>query len=158
MWPNLNQDHPLRESSLENNVGSISLWPLVYEGQTNAVIGCVKPAPHHWGDVERQAMITFTRQAALSLQNARLLESERSRRMEAEALFKTTTALTSNLDLGRVLNNILVELYRVVDFSSAGIHLLDQDILRTVAAQGLMIDATAVIWARSPDCPKDSPG
>ena len=145
----LKSDHPLRGLSLKNEVGSISLWPLVYEGQTNAVIGCVKPTPYHWGDVERQAMITFTRQAALSLQNARLLESERSRRMEAEALFKTTAALTSNLDLGRVLNNILVELYRVVDFSSAGIHLLDQDILRTVAAQGLMIDGTQILGNES---------
>ncbi|MFN2146038.1 MAG: GAF domain-containing protein [Anaerolineales bacterium] len=138
----LKPDHPLKQVSLENAVGSISLWPLIYEGEINAVIGCVKPGSYHWGDVERQAMVTFTRQAALSLQNARLLEAERSRRMEAEALYKTTAALTSNLDLGRVLNNVLVELYRVVEFSSAGIHLLDTDILRTVAAQGLMIDTT----------------
>lgn len=141
----LSPEHPVRELALNSGVGSISLWPLIFEGQTNTVIGCVKPDPYNWGDVERQAMLTFTRQAALSLQNARLLEAERSRRMEAEALYKTTTALTSNLDLGRVLNNILVELYRVVDFSSAGIHLLDQNLLRTVAVQGLMIDTTKML-------------
>jgi PAS domain S-box-containing protein/putative nucleotidyltransferase with HDIG domain len=138
-------EDPFREFLLVNRVGALSLWPLVYEDRTIAVIGCVQREPHQWGDVERQAMLTFIRQATVSLQNARLLESERSRRMEAEALFKTTTALTSSLDLGRVLNNILVELYRVLDYASAGIHLLESESLRTVAAQGLMIDATDLI-------------
>jgi len=138
-------DHPVRELALENEIGSITLWPLVYESQTNAVIVCTKPDSYHLGDVESQAMLTFTRQAALSIQNARLLEAERSRRMEAEALIKTTTALTSNLDLGRVLNNILVEFFRVVDFASAGIHLLEFDAFNTVASQGLMIDSTEMI-------------
>ncbi|MBN2045257.1 MAG: GAF domain-containing protein [Anaerolineales bacterium] len=143
-------DHPLRQAALENDIGAVSLWPLVYEDQTIAVIGCVKPEPYTWGDIEQQAMMTFTRQAAVSIQNARLLESERNRRMEAEALFKTTTALTSNLDLGRVLNNILVELYRVVDYASAGIHLLELNKLRTVAVQGLMIDPTEIIGRELP--------
>ena len=146
----LQSDHPIRDLALEKNIGAVSLWPLVYEDETIAVIGCVKPDPYTWGDVERQAMMTFSRQAAVSIQNARLLESERNRRMEAEALYKTTTALTSNLDLGRVLNNILVELYRVVDYATAGIHLLELDSLRTVAAQGLMIDTTDIIGREMP--------
>ena len=138
-------DHPLIEASKAEQVGAISLWPLVYEGQTIAVIGCFKARPYRWREEEQDAMMTFTRQAAVSIQNARLLEAERIRRMEAEALYKTTAALTSSLDIDRVLDNILVELYRVVDYASANIQLLEEDIVRVVAAQGLLLAPNLVV-------------
>lgn len=141
----LDPGNTLIELSKAQKVGAISLWPLVYEGLTIAVVGCFKPRPYRWREEEQDAMMTFSRQAAVSIQNARLLEAERNRRMEAEALYKTTTALTSSLDIDLVLDNILVELYRVVDYASANIQLLEDDIVRVVAAQGLLLAPNLVV-------------
>ncbi|MGD2027444.1 MAG: GAF domain-containing protein, partial [Anaerolineales bacterium] len=135
----LPEDQLLRQLAEKEGLRSISLWPLVYEEKTIAAVGCYGKAPNGWAEEETDAMMTFARQAALSIQNARLLEAERNRRMEAEALYKTTTALTSTLDMNKVLDNILVELYRVVDYASASLQLLVDDIVRITAVQGFQI-------------------
>jgi HD-GYP domain-containing protein (c-di-GMP phosphodiesterase class II) len=141
----LSQDHPLYHCASADGIKSISIWPLVYEGKTIAEVACCKREPYYWSDDEKSVLMTFARQAAISIQNARLLEAERTRRYEAEALYKTTIALTSTLDIDTVLDNILVELYRVVDYSSASLQLIEGDIVRIVAVQGLQIETNDIL-------------
>ncbi len=52
---------------------SMALWPLRYEGQTIAAIGCYYNQPHRWDTIERETMESFARQAAVALRNAQLL-------------------------------------------------------------------------------------
>ena len=137
--------HSLRHVALQEGIRSISIWPLVYEGKTIAEVACCKRNPYAWNDDEKSVLMTFARQAAISIQNARLLEAERHRRYEAEALYKTTIALTSTLDVDKVLENLLVELYRVVDYSSASLQMLENDVVRIVAVQGLLVKADEVV-------------
>ncbi len=54
---------------------AVALWPLVYEGRTVAAVGCYYDAPHTWSEAEQEAMQTFARQAAVTLENARLYAS-----------------------------------------------------------------------------------
>ena len=124
LTPNMHElppDQPLRQIALAEGIQSSALWPLVYEGRTIAAFGCYRENPYICDDDEKEIMMVFARQAAAAIENARLLEAERTRRYEAEALYKTTTTLTSTLDIERVLSNILVELYRVVDYASASL-------------------------------------
>ncbi len=141
----LPEDAFIRLVAEAEGLRSIALWPLVYEGVTIAAVGCYSKSLHYWTEDHKEVMMTFARQAAVSLENARLFEAERNRRMEAEALYKTTSALTSTLDINKVLSNILVELYRAIDYSSASVKLLDGETIRIVAAQGLMIDAEKMV-------------
>ncbi|NOX60928.1 MAG: GAF domain-containing protein [Chloroflexi bacterium] len=53
---------------------AVSLWPLVYEGRVVAVVGCYYNEPHNWTDIDRETMQTFSRQAAVALRNAQLVE------------------------------------------------------------------------------------
>jgi len=138
-------DAQLAESGAKEGLKSVAIWPLIYEGKMIAAVACAKHEPYLWTDDEASVLMTFARQAAISIQNARLLEAERNRRFEAEALYKTTTALTSTLDINMVLDNILVELYRVVDYYSASLQLLDDDVVRIVAVQGLHINPDQII-------------
>ena len=131
-------------------VVSVAMWPLVYEEKNIAALACYRREPYIYSDDEIDVMTAFARQAAVSLQNARLMEAERSRRMEAEALYKTTLALTSSLDIERVLSNILVELYRVIDYYASSLHLLEGDSLKVVAAEGLHIIPEKLINTQYP--------
>ncbi|HKJ26075.1 MAG TPA: GAF domain-containing protein, partial [Anaerolineales bacterium] len=143
----LPEESYLRELAEAEGVVSIGLWPLVYEEKTIAALGCYRKEPYAYSEDENDVMMAFARQAAVSLENARLMELERSRRMEAEALYKTTLALTSSLDIDQVLSNILVELYRVIDYYVASLHLLEGDLVRIVAAEGLHIEPQNLIGA-----------
>jgi len=138
-------DDRLVESGSAEGLKSVAIWPLIYEGKMIAAVACSKPEPYLWTEDEASVLMTFARQAAIAIQNARLLEAERNRRYEAEALYKTTIALTSTLDINKVLDNILVELYRVVDYYSASLQLLDEDVVRIVAVQGLHVNPEKII-------------
>ncbi|GBC84017.1 Cyclic di-GMP phosphodiesterase PdeB [bacterium HR11] len=54
-------------------VRSMAVWPVVYEARTRAFIECVYDRDRSWSDDERELMQAYTRQAAIALENARLM-------------------------------------------------------------------------------------
>jgi PAS domain S-box-containing protein len=83
-----------------------------------------------------ELMSLFADQAAIAIENARLLEAERKRRQEAETLSRAMRALTSTLDMDHVLNAILLQLSRVLPFDSACVFLIENGNMRVVAGRG----------------------
>jgi PAS domain S-box-containing protein len=80
---------------------------------------------------------TFADQAAIAIDNARLLEAERRRRIEAETLQEAASTLGTSLELDQVLNNLLASLQRVVPYDSACVFLREGDFVHAVAGAGL---------------------
>jgi PAS domain S-box-containing protein len=78
----------------------------------------------------------FADQAAIAVENARLLEAEARRRREAETLQAATQALTATLDLPRVFELILRELRQVVPYDSASVQQLKGDWLEIIGVHG----------------------
>jgi PAS domain S-box-containing protein len=78
----------------------------------------------------------FADQAAIAVENARLLEAEARRRREAETLRAATQALTATLDLQQVLQSILRELRRVVPYDSASVQQLRGNWLEIIGGHG----------------------
>ncbi len=76
------------------------------------------------------------RPVAVAIQQARLLEEERTQRQLAETLQEVARILGSTLDQDQVLGTILDQLARVIAFDSAVILLLDEDELQLVAQKG----------------------
>jgi HD-GYP domain-containing protein (c-di-GMP phosphodiesterase class II) len=95
-------------------------------------------------------LTTFANQAAIAIENARLYQkaqqelAERKRAEEevrrhlerAEALREIDRAITSTLDLPKVLDIILQELERVISYHSAGIFLFSDGTARLTAGRG----------------------
>ncbi len=63
-------------------------------------------------------------------------EAEKSARRTTEALRETMAALTAALDLGEVLENILVYLEKVIPYVSAAVLLLEGEELQVMASRG----------------------
>ncbi len=76
------------------------------------------------------------RLAGMAIQNAQLFENSQRRIAETETLRQATTVLTSALELNQVLDQILVQLVKVVPYDSAAVFLLKGAQLRIVAARG----------------------
>ena len=69
----------------------------------------------------------FAAQAAMAIENARLLETERAAREQAETLRAAAESLGSTLGMSEVFDLILSELGKVVPYRSASIQQLDGD-------------------------------
>lgn len=70
-WP---EDSTLRSLADREGYRALAVWPLIYEGRTIAAVGCYYNQPHTWSPLEKEVMATFSRQAAVALRNAQLLE------------------------------------------------------------------------------------
>ncbi|MFL7793246.1 MAG: ATP-binding protein [Anaerolineae bacterium] len=75
-------------------------------------------------------------QAAVSVQNSRLLHAEREQRQLAEALQKAADVVGSTLNLDQVLDHILEQVARVINGSAFNIMLLDGGTVHIVRWRG----------------------
>jgi|GEM_PF-1801179 len=57
----------------QENIRAMAVWPVVYEARGRAFIECLYDRPCLWSDDERELMQAYTRQAAVALENARLM-------------------------------------------------------------------------------------
>ena len=76
-------------------------------------------------------------QAAVAIQNARLFQAEDRRRREAETLREVGLIISSTTDHAKVLNLILEQLKRVVEYDSAAVEIVEEDRLVIRAVDGV---------------------
>jgi GAF domain-containing protein len=86
------------------------------------------------GDVT--AVQTLGNWLAIAIQNAQLLETERTAREQAEKLLTATQALSATLDLQQVFERILAELRYVVPYDSASVQALKDNRLEIIGGHG----------------------
>jgi PAS domain S-box-containing protein len=86
----------------------------------------------------------FAYQAASAIQNARQFEAEQHHFQEAETLRQAAEAITSSLDIEQVLTSILENLNRVVPFDSAGVFLIESDMVRLTSVKGMPNNSNSI--------------
>ena len=79
-------------------------------------------------------------QVAIAIKNASLYQSEKSGRQVAEILYNAGRAISATLDLGEVLDLILVHLAEIVPYDRAAVMLENRDVMEFVAARGFPAD------------------
>ena len=90
---------------------------------------------------DQEALLTYVNTAAIAIQNAQLLQRERTLRQQAETLREISTVISSHLDLGVTTGIILDELQKVVDFEQASIQLIQGDDRQMIVARGFREDS-----------------
>jgi putative nucleotidyltransferase with HDIG domain len=80
---------------------------------------------------------TLANQAATAIENARLFESEKKRRRDAEILSKATGALTNSMELKDLLETILDWLDQITPYDSVSVTLDNGTGFEIVASRGL---------------------
>ena len=78
----------------------------------------------------------FAAQAAIAIENARLLDTERAAREQAETLRAAAHSLGSTLGMPEIFDLILAELRKVVPYESASVQQLDGNELVIVGGYG----------------------
>lgn len=112
--------------------------PIIMADRVLGVIDVQSRMVGAFGENDERLMQALADTVAVAIRNATLYTSERRRRVLADTLREIGSALTSDLDLERVLAGILSGLERVVDLEAAAILLREEaeNVLRVAATTG----------------------
>ncbi len=110
--------------------------PLRIQDQTIGVINAESIHLDRFTEADERLLVILAQQVGIIIEKIRLLNAERQRRQEAEILRDAMAALTSTLETGRVLDQILVQLDKVVPNDTAALMLLENDKLCIKAVNG----------------------
>lgn len=84
--------------------------------------------------------LVIANHATIAIENARLFNSERRRREQAEVMRKATEALTSSLDLEKLFEIIFDSLAELVPYDSSSIEIINQGLNEIVAGRNIARD------------------
>ncbi len=133
--PDMRQ-HPFFRDAPHDWRGAIIGLPLQIGTQVVGVMNIAYPAPRVFPESELRVLRLLADQAAIAIENARLFESERIAREQAEALREVAGILNADLEQERLLRLILDQLARVVSYDSASVMLLSDRTLQIAAGRG----------------------
>jgi PAS domain S-box-containing protein len=126
-------------ASQEHGGGRIRGWictPMIIGDRVIGVLSIDKFEPDFYTEELAELATAFAAQAATAIENARLLETERAARQQAETLHAAAGSLGSTLGMSEVFDLILSELRKVVPYRSASVQELDGDEFVVVGGQG----------------------
>lgn len=118
------------------HVQAVVAVPLRAGDQIIGMISAQSYEPYAY-DLEEQALLEMlATHAATAIENSRLFISEKKRRQEAETLRQAASVISSTLDPGHVVKEILVALKQVIPYDNASVFLLEGNQLRIAMAHG----------------------
>ena len=126
-------------ASEEHGAGRIRGWicaPMILGDRVIGVLSIDKFEPDFYTEELAELATAFATQAAIAIENARLLDTERAARQQAETLRAAAESLGSTLAMSEVFSMILSELRKVVPYRSASIQELEGDEFVVVGGQG----------------------
>jgi PAS domain S-box-containing protein len=126
-------------ASQEHGGGRIRGWicaPMIIGDRVIGVLSIDKFEPDFYTEELAELATAFAAQAATAIENARLLETERAARQQAETLRAAAASLGSTLGMSEVFDLILSELGKVVPYRSASVQELDGDEFVVVGGRG----------------------
>ncbi|MBI5566348.1 MAG: GAF domain-containing protein, partial [Chloroflexi bacterium] len=95
-----------------NVAGTVRAYAVIWDSRT----------PRRWTGAEVQLCQTLANQAAVALENVRLLEETRQGLKEQSALLAASTAVSSSLDLTTVLKRLAEQIGRAIDATSVYVY------------------------------------
>jgi PAS domain S-box-containing protein len=118
--------------------------PLRVDGGTIGVLVVESSEPDAFGEDDFEILTAAANQASIAIGRARLLEDERRRADEHKALLDTMTDLTSELELSRVLQAVLVRAVALLGVTGGEVAIYDEQAkeLEVVASQNIGKDST----------------
>jgi GAF domain-containing protein len=126
---------------VDPNTRSELCVPLQVGDQVIGVLNAESARLAAFDETDQRLLVTIAGQLATAIEKVRLFEAEHAAREQSEALYEVARTISSSLDQEHLLQLILEQLARVVEYDSAAIMLIDNDALEIVAHRGFRDDS-----------------
>ena len=126
-------------ASQEHGAGRIRGWicaPMIMGDRVIGVISVDKFEPDFYDEELGELATAFAAQAGLAIENARLLDTERAAREQADTLRAAAHSLSSTLGTTEVFDLILAELRKAVPYDGASVQQFEGDESLVVGGYG----------------------
>jgi len=122
---------------LEMELQSCAGAPIAYHDRTIGIFCLFDTAPRSFSKTDHTLLTTIGQQIGVAVENARLFRDVVRERQVSYTLLDTAKALSTTLDIDKLLERILDELQHVAPYDTASISMLRDERGWTVAARGL---------------------
>ncbi len=125
-------------------VQAVMVAPLLIENRLVGAIAGVHSDPRHeFGESDLRLLNLFASQAAIAIENARLYTAELRRTEEQRALLETLRALSGELEVGRVLHEVLVRAVELLGVTGGELAIYDEaaNELVIAASHNMVVDS-----------------
>ena len=120
-------DHPFMSATTDGEgVCALAIVPLATGEESLGALIVLDTTARQWQPDEIQSLEMLAGQAAIALEKLRLLEVVRSRALHLATLNDIGQAITSSLDLDRVLLTLLDQIRQVTEAEACSVALIDQ--------------------------------
>lgn len=128
---------PFRDVLEEAELGGLLSVPLLARKKMVGVLNCFVPPSFRFRQQEIRFLKGFANQAAIAVENARLHGLIRFKMGELGTLFEVTKAVTSSLQLDKVLQSIVRHVIEIVRADGASLMLVEGERLVQKSSEGL---------------------
>jgi GAF domain-containing protein/anti-sigma regulatory factor (Ser/Thr protein kinase) len=101
--------------------------PLLFGDRLIGMLALDKRQPDFYTQEHARLAMAFAAQAAIAIHNARLYLETQERLRDLSLLFKASAALSTSLDLDRVLNTIIEQIYAALNAQGCAISFWERD-------------------------------
>jgi len=140
--------HPLFQEAPPHWEGAIIGLPLKIGTDVVGVMNVAYPHKRSFPESELRVLRLLGNQAAIAIQNARLMEAERASRARAEVLREATRVIASSLELREILRHILEQLKRVLTYDRASVLIFEGEVPELVVGTGFEVEQLTSAKAR----------
>ncbi|MCA9797835.1 MAG: GAF domain-containing protein, partial [Candidatus Eremiobacteraeota bacterium] len=130
-------DESVRKELVTHNFGGLLSVPLIAKKRMVGVLNCFVPPRIRFRQQEIRLIKGFANQAAIAVDNARLHGMIRFKMNELGTLFEVSKAVTSTLQLTRVLEEIVYHVRTILNAEACVLMLKEGNHLKVKAIKGL---------------------
>jgi GAF domain-containing protein len=120
----------------EADLHALLVAPLLVGARVVGILSVDSSAREAFAADDIQLLSMVAAQAAMALEKGRLYKQEQERRLLADSLLEVSRKINTNLNLRKMLPEILNELAHVIPYSSISIQVLEAEQLKIVACRG----------------------
>lgn len=133
-------DLAVRQELITHGFGGLLSVPLIAKKRMVGVLNCFTPPKIRFRQQEIRLIKGFANQAAIAVDNARLHGMIRFKMNELGTLFEVSKAVTSTLQLTRVLEEIVYHVRTILNAEACVLMLKEGNLLKVKAIKGLEPD------------------
>lgn len=124
--------------------------PVIIDDQVAAIFSLDKVEMGFYSDDHARLLATYASQASLAIRNASLYTAEANRIRQLDGLRATLTAISAQLDVKVLLQEVLKRAVKLLnaDFGELALYYPEEDVLRILASQNLQPDTVG--WESHP--------